>query len=194
MLVPTIARAHGPDEHDEPVKSVDVVDNDVVDNAVESSSNAAQNAVDAATADPSFSLITLLEQLHPVTVHFPIALFVTAALVDLVEWRRPSPALRSAVSIMVLVGAIGAVIAAAFGWIHTGMWVGGEAMMQRHRWAGTALAIASVPLAWIFVRSGEARRPWHRAALCVMAVAIMVQAYWGAELGHGPNHLFAPSH
>lgn len=125
-------------------------------------------------------------RLHPATVHFPIALLLVAGLVEALAIGRSSPALASAATVMVRAGAVGAVVAALFGWIHTGLWFGGEPIMQWHRWTGTSLAIAA-PLAAVLANRTD-RRPL-RVVLFLIALAILVQGYWGGELAHGPNHL-----
>ena len=124
--------------------------------------------------------------LHPATVHFPIALLLGAALAELIGTARPSEKLAAAVTVMTWGGAAGAAVAAIFGWIHTGFWLGGDATMDWHRWLGTGLAIAATVAALLERRAD--RRPFL-LLLIVIAAALPLQAYWGGELAHGPNHL-----
>lgn len=132
--------------------------------------------------------VRVLKRLHPATVHFPVALFLMAAVTELLLIRRPQADMRPAIGIMIYGGAAGAVIAALFGWIHTGLWFGGDAVMQVHRWNGTALAVAGVILAAIAARTTR-RRGALRIMLFVIAGAVLLQGYLGGELAHGPNHL-----
>ena len=125
-------------------------------------------------------------RLHPASVHFPIALLLGAALIEVLSMIRGSASLASAAGVMTWLGAGGAVTAAALGWIHTGMWLGGDATMQWHRWSGTVIAIAA-PMAALLSRL-ENRRAF-RILLFVIASALLAQGYWGGELAHGPNHL-----
>jgi uncharacterized membrane protein len=124
--------------------------------------------------------------LHPATVHFPIALLLAAALAELVSLFRPSPRLTDAVVVMAWGGAAGAVVAAAFGWVHTGLWLGGDTAMHWHRWTGTGLALIA-PIAAML--SSHTDRRLFRVLLFSMTVALLAQGYWGGELAHGPNHL-----
>ena len=127
--------------------------------------------------------------LHPARVHFPIALLLVAAVLEALLVIRPQLGVERTIKIVLYVAAAGTVIAALFGWIHTGMWMGGEALMQRHRWVGTGLAVVSVILAWLASRPADLARVALRAGLAICAVAVVFQGYWGAELSHGPHHL-----
>lgn len=159
---------------------------------VEAQDAASSEVAESETAhEAEGDLLTVLGNLHPATVHFPIALLLAAGLTEAFSAFRLTPGLRSAVSAMAVLGAGGAVIAAGFGWYHTGLWLGGESTMQWHRWTGTALAVLSLVAAWLALRAGEGGRGPLRAMLALVCLSMVPQAYWGAELAHGHNHLFA---
>ncbi len=143
---------------------------------------------DGASDDASSGLLAVIQKLHPATVHFPIALFLMAALTEIIAIARPSQGLSAAVRIMIYGGAAGAILAASFGWIHTGIWFGGDTNMQIHRWTGTAIAIAGVILASLASRKKTGRLAL-RVTLFGIAGAIFIQGYLGGELANGPNHL-----
>ena len=129
---------------------------------------------------------SVLTRLHPATVHFPIALLIVAALVEMLAMARSSGPLAQAANVMTVAGAAGAVIAALFGWIHTGIWFGGDSTMHRHRWTGTGLALAA-PLAALLAFRADRRA--FRIVIVLIAAALVAQGYWGAELAQGPDHL-----
>ena len=129
---------------------------------------------------------SVLTRLHPATVHFPIALLIVAALVEMLAMARSSAPLAQAAGVMTVAGAAGAVIAALCGWIHTGIWFGGDATMQWHRWTGTGLALAA-PLAALLAFRADRRA--FRIVIVLIAAALVAQGYWGAELAQGPDHL-----
>ncbi len=139
-------------------------------------------------SESSSGFVGLLKKLHPATVHFPIALFLMAALTELFIMSRRTSGLEPAVRVMIYGGAAGAVVAALFGWIHTGLWFGGDTSMQIHRWSGTLLAILGLVLAAAAHARSESRSAL-RALLFLIATTVLVQGFLGGELAHGPNHL-----
>jgi uncharacterized membrane protein len=176
--------AHG----DEPHAETEVIAQQGIDTPMEGDSSSATDTVVQNAAQGS--VLDLVRAVHPATVHFPIALLIAAAVTEVLLIFRPEFDLKRSVRLMVYFAAIGTVAAAVFGWLHTGMWLGGEAVMQRHRSVGTGLAVLSVGLAWLVSRPDDAGRTMLRIGLLVAAIVVVIQGYWGAELSHGPNHLF----
>ncbi len=55
--------------------------------------------------------------IHPLVVHFPVALWLTSLLFDLMAWRRDDAAYRRAAYWLVGLGLLGAAVSIAFGWV-----------------------------------------------------------------------------
>jgi uncharacterized membrane protein len=145
----------------------------------------------AADENKTFSerLVSWLGRLHTLAIHFPIAMFVGALGVELVGlWRRDS-SLRTAVHVMLAVGAIGAVGAAALGWFAGGFYLTDRnSVLMLHRWLGTAIALAALVLLYHSAaarRSPEKSRPFYWILLAGMTTAIAVQGYIGGSFMHG---------
>ena len=182
------AAAHGGEKHGAakaPVQTEDPAASaqDGEEPAPPSSEAQEEPRADSEHASSSGSVLT---RLHPATVHFPIALLIVAALVEMLAVARSSTMLAHAANVMTVAGAAGAVVAALFGWIHTGIWFGGDSTMHWHRWTGTGLALAA-PLAALL--AFRADRGAFRIVIVVIAAALVAQGYWGAELAQGPDHL-----
>ena len=128
------------------------------------------------------------KSLHPATVHFPIALLLMAALIEMFVMSRRTSEREAATKIMIYGGAAGSVVAALFGWIHTGLWFGGDTVMQLHRWNGMLIAALGLVAAWIAYRNPQSRLAL-RLTLFPLAVLLIAQGYMGGELAHGLNHL-----
>ena len=85
--------------------------------------------------------------LHPLAVHFPLALWLTSALFDLLAWRRKDPLYRRAAYWLVGLGLLGAVLSIALGWIDllaqesAGV---GVALVLKHRLHSEAAYIATL--------------------------------------------------
>ncbi|WP_407876376.1 DUF2231 domain-containing protein [Qipengyuania nanhaisediminis] len=150
-------------------------------------------AVLAASPEPAETSdwSVVFENLHPAAVHFPIALLVAAAFTEALFAAKPDWHLQQSVRVMLWLAAGGAAVAAILGWVHTGLWTGGDDVMQRHRWVGTALPFFMLALAWIASHPPSSSRRMLRAGLAITAVLVVLQAFWGGELGHGSGHLFA---
>lgn len=140
-------------------------------------------------AEEQSRTMTFLRNLHPATVHFPIALLVTAALLELAGALRARWRMDGVVTVLACAGAVGALLAASFGWIHTGLWFGGKEAMVWHRWIGSLLVPAAALVAWLSTRCSSGRGAL-RFALGALALALLIQGYLGGELAHGAGHLW----
>ena len=134
-------------------------------------------------------LVSWLGRMHPFSVHFPIAMFFGAIGVELFGlWRRNKEFQRAAF-VMLTVGAIGAVVAAALGWFAGGFyWTDRNPILMIHRWLGTAIALFALLLVFLTARAQrrpEEPRGIYWALLGLMTVGIAVQGYLGASFMHG---------
>jgi len=194
LLSATAASAHGDEKHEDeatrpavtaavpaqPGADVEAMGSAAVSNETTQSHDDEQVA--------SNGIVGALKSLHPATVHFPIALLLMAALTELFVMVRRTPEREAAVKIMIYGGAAGAVVAALFGWIHTGPWFGGDTVMQLHRWNGMLIAALGMVAAWIAFRNPQSRGAL-RLTLFPIAALLIAQGYMGGELAHGLNHL-----
>lgn len=135
----------------------------------------------------------LLGRLHPLLVHFPIALLIVAAAVEFPRLfaRRREPS--SAARLCLAVGAITALAAAGAGWLNadfdhaesTG------STLFIHRWLGiTAAAIALIAL--LLGRAAARPRPFlvpYRLVLIISALLVTVVGHFGGMLTYGPDYI-----
>src|SRR3546814_17638046 len=89
---------------------------------------------------------------------------------------------------MIYGGAAGAVVAALFGWIHTGPWFGGATVMQLHRWNGMLIAALGMVAAWSPFRNPQSRGALVLTLLPIPALLI-AQGYMGGALALGLHSL-----
>lgn len=132
---------------------------------------------------------------HPVVVHFPIALLVTALLVMVVGLLRPSPTLELLAYRLVYLAAAGAVLGALLG-LAAGADVNYPSDMNEyfelHRLFGLGTTALSVLVAFAAYRaervSTSGRRWLFRIFLVLSAAAVAIAAHLGATLVYGPDH------
>ncbi len=138
----------------------------------------------------------LLGRLHPLVIHFPIAMILTAAAVELVlvvrRDARPSPI----AAFCLWVGTIGACLAAWTGWSF-GEEYGSGTTLELHRWFGVACAgvLIAVVVCWCIERSSRSNWSFHayRFGLWLGAILVIVSSFFGGEMVWGEDFLFEES-
>jgi uncharacterized membrane protein len=137
-------------------------------------------------------LTDLLARLHPVLVHFPIALLATAWLYEFAR-RRPASEPRPGVSRACLtLGALGAVAAAVSGWFAGAGSSYARSMpttLGLHRWVGVSLAACAVACVVLGLLADAKKRVPYRILLTVTLVLVAVGGHLGGTLVHGPGFL-----
>lgn len=139
-------------------------------------------------------LIRWLGGWHPAVVHFPIALLLTVAFLEFVALVRRRPIYTASNKILLLIGTLGAFAAAPLGWLNAGLPTPDEeSALTIHRWLGSAFPFLLALLWWLKPRAEEAAtrmpRPVYEIVLGIAVIAVLVQAYFGAEVTHGAGHM-----
>ena len=139
-------------------------------------------------------LVSWLGRVHTMVIHFPIALFIGAFGVELFGLWRRNRDYQHVAHIMLVVGALGAIVAAFLGWFAGGFYLTDRnPILMTHRWLGTAIAVFGVALAWMAARHRkvpERSRTLYWVVLGLMTLAISIQGFLGGTFMHGGiNHL-----
>lgn len=147
-------------------------------------------------SDKSFGerLFIWLGKMHIVVIHFPIALMVAAFAAEAFGVARNRPEWRSAARIMLVIGALGAVVAAILGWFAGGFYLyDRNLILTTHRYLGMTVAIGAVLLAWAGLRRFHHNRSEERlfaVMLGLLTIGVLVQAFLGGTFMHGGmNHM-----
>lgn len=119
---------------------------------------------------------------HPALVHFPIALFIFGALMDIVGWRKSSASMRDAAGPCLLWGALSCLII-----VPTGL---AAFFIQKLPWAGAPLthficAVSAIVLMIATVlmrRSGKKDQTAYFVLLALAAIAVGVAGHFGSAL------------
>lgn len=134
-------------------------------------------------------LVSWLGRLHTMVIHFPIAMFIGAFAVELFGlWRRTRD-YQHVAYVMLIVGAIGAIVAAFLGWFAGGFYLTDRnPILMTHRWLGTSIAAVGVLLVIMAAasrRTPEKSRTVLLSILGLMVVAISIQGFLGGTFMHG---------
>jgi len=149
----------------------------------------------SATEGPP-AILRFVGRLHPMLVHFPVALVTTALVAELLTRARRGTG-PSTLALGCLTGAVlAAPFAAATGWILAWAEPRGPSVADTvtlHRWIGIGATVLIVIATWFGAR--QRRRPEggpavYLGSLVLAAGAVGTSGYLGAELVHGRNHLF----
>ena len=188
------------------IEPLDVSQLEAIDNWILAGASAPQTdsgqpmpTIDAATGD-SESIASNLRRwagrMHPAAVHLPIGMLWAAALADLVIIVSGQPTLRPTVRFCLLVGTIGAVVAACLGWLdaETPRYASKSGMLLAlHRWTGIGAAVCCVValgLAQWQRRLESPRAQWITRIVLFLAVGMMsVAAFLGGANVYGLEHI-----
>ncbi len=172
---------HGDEAETTPVTSPELSEHDHAGHASGGSSGVA-------------GLIQRIGRLHPMVVHFPIALLLASALAELLSVRKRSASFAFAARFCLWTGTLGAIIAAALGWADA---LGVEdsysgfpaTLLGYHRWAGTLTAgvalLALIVCEHACKHDDPSWRRMHRGALFLAALLVTVTGHLGASLIFG---------
>ncbi|PHS28440.1 MAG: hypothetical protein COA84_01250 [Robiginitomaculum sp.] len=140
---------------------------------------------------PFEKLLAYLGKFHALAVHFPIALFLSAALAQALLLTRKKEYYSDIVRFSVWLAAFGALGAGLLGWAHAGPAPAQEsAVMMNHRWIGTTILLGGLATALLME---AARKPSASPALrlafsitlFVMAAFVAINGFLGGALAHG---------
>src|SRR5688500_4513978 len=88
-----------------------------------------------------FWLWNFLGRLHPLVVHFPIALLIVALILELFTLNKKNQELRAGINLLLIIGALGAVISVAFGLLLKTQDEYSGSLITIHQRSGIATAI-----------------------------------------------------
>ncbi len=139
-------------------------------------------------------LLSWLGMLHPAVIHFPIALVLTAGLLEAAAALRRQPLYAAGNKLLLGIATVGAFVAAPLGWASAGLPApDDQGALTIHRWLGTGLPFLILALWWLKRPAEQAARrlgtKGYEIALALTIGLILVQAYCGAEITHGAGHL-----
>ena len=134
-------------------------------------------------------LVSWLGRLHTMVVHFPIAMIIGAFAVELYGLWQRSRDYQHVAYVMLIVGAVGAMVAAFLGWFAGGFYLTDRnSILMTHRWLGTGIAAFSLLLVFMAAASRKTPDKSRRLLLILLGLAvtaISIQGFLGGTFMHG---------
>ena len=150
------------------------------------------SATSSASVSETFWLWRFLGRLHPLAVHFPVALLVFAAIVELFTLKKFNSTLRPGINLLVAAGVISAIFSAVFGFLLSKDGDYGEDL-GIHQWIGIATALLGA-LSWLLLNRILKKNQLnlvkpYRSILFISAIGVSAAGHFGASLAHGNDYL-----
>jgi uncharacterized membrane protein len=137
--------------------------------------------------------MALIGRLHPLLIHFPIALVIAAAVAELVAIVTADERCHTVAVVNVRAGAMFALLAAITGWrLALAAQLEGSALLEWHRWLGAVTAAATLAAA---LATTDVRRRstlgvlTYRTALFGAGTLVAITGHFGGLLVWGANFL-----
>lgn len=151
-------------------------------------SEPADNASPMLASDlPIYRTIKYAGKFHVLVIHFPIAFLLAAAAA---QWHVVLRNLgQPLVGVLLWTGTIGAVFAAALGWMYAydSVYFGDDAaLLSKHRWLGTSVAVLA---ASTLIGRPKLNPMGMAITLTLCAALVVAAAHYGGSLVYGPDYL-----
>lgn len=147
----------------------------------------------ANVASDPFWLWQFLGRLHPMMVHFPVALLVVAFIVEFFVGANRKVGLRQGIHIMLTGGALSAVLSVALGLMLAETEAYSGDLLTWHKWTGLATAVLAVVVALLHRSMLRRDQPTasgaYRTLLITTVLGVSVAGHLGASMTHGETFL-----
>jgi uncharacterized membrane protein len=137
---------------------------------------------DAAVDPVAQAWIEFLGRLHPVALHFPLALLLVGAVAVVWNWFRGEEGIGEFAFHCIWIGAAMSLVAAVTGWF-LGEEEAGEKGLELHRWFGVGSAAAAVALTAMASLSRTDARPGLLGMTRILALVTALGTAYAGHLG-----------
>jgi len=131
----------------------------------------------------------LIGQLHPLVVHFPIVLLLSAVLLEVLASVKRTHRFDSTARACLWLGTLGASMAVLTGWL----WAASEGYdAHLHRWLAVGATLCALGASVMQLRISETTgldRWLYRLALLLTLALIILTGHHGGTITHGPTVL-----
>ena len=142
----------------------------------------------------NFWFLRFFGRLHPLAVHFPVALLLFTAILELTTLKKFNSPFRPAIEVLLLAGIISSLLSAIFGILLSGDAEYGENLIL-HQWLGISTAFLGI-IVWllhqkVLLKNQIQLIKTYRLSLFITALGVILAGHFGASLTHGDEYLSA---
>jgi len=135
-------------------------------------------------------MLEFFGRFHPVLVHLPIGILLLGCICILLSSAAKFINLKPAIPIILLLGAVSAVVSCITGYLLANGGDYDDKLMSNHQWMGISVAVLSFIL-WIIYQKVKSNVILATIA-AVLIVLISITGHLGGSLTHGSDYLTAP--
>jgi uncharacterized membrane protein len=143
------------------------------------------------------SPVTLFSRAHVVMVHFPVALLMVMALIEVLRWRRKDGSMDQTVAIIAVIAALSSIVSVVQGLMLDGDSSNGESEYARtlalHKWLGITTALFACASAVVALRrqlgDSAGLTKLYRALVLPGAALVSLTGHYGGMAVHGADYL-----
>ena len=131
--------------------------------------------------------------LHPVLVHLPIGILLTAILFEWLSHRKGFRKLRKSVQGMLFLGFVSAALSAFTGYLLSRSGDYDAALLNTHQWLGVSVTILSLVVLLLRRQKAKEMKLASSVLLFALAILVLLAGHAGGSLTHGPDFLKPPT-
>jgi uncharacterized membrane protein len=136
------------------------------------------------------SILEFIGHFHPLLVHLPIGILLTALFLQWLSRKEKYRSYQSAVPIVLLAGTIAAFFSCITGWVLSTTDDYDQTLVGWHMWMGIATAFTSLLL---YAKTVNPRFSVSRKLLTlILLTLILITGHLGGSLTHGADYLTKP--
>ncbi len=136
------------------------------------------------------SILEFIGHFHPLLVHLPIGILLTALFLQWLSGRASYRSYASVVPVVLLMGVIAAFLSCITGWILSTTDDYDHTIVSWHMWMGISVAFTSLLL---YAKTINPRFGINRKLLAlILLTLILVTGHLGGSLTHGSDYLTKP--
>jgi uncharacterized membrane protein len=142
------------------------------------------------------SMVELFGRAHVMVVHFPVALLMVLALIEILRWRRKEGSMDQSVAIIAVIAALSSILAIVQGWMLAGPNEGNSEyckLLELHRWLGISTGVFACASAIVALRrqlgDSAGLTKLYRVLVIPGAILVSLTGHYGGALVHDPSYL-----